>query len=112
MSGKCQSSRDDLWRIWDNATASFRASLTSRSAAEMVYDEAVITSLDEGNPVEVAIQQANALYPSEALILTDDNLGDVAEHYRCLQRMERIDAGREFLRSVEHTNPTRPPNAI
>lgn len=47
MSAKSQLSRDELWRVWDDATASFRASLTSRSAAEIVYDEAVITLLGE-----------------------------------------------------------------
>jgi len=101
MSAKSQKSNEQLWQAWDNATASFRASLTERSAAEMVYDEAVLASLNEGKSIRHAIERANALYPSEALELTVDNIGDVAEHYNCLRRMERIDEGRELLRALQ-----------
>jgi hypothetical protein len=58
--------------------------LGERSEAEKAYDDEVLRYLCVGYDIQAAIALANQKYPSEALVIDDSNLADVATHYEFL----------------------------
>jgi len=64
-----------------------------RTAAEQRYDAEVVKWLKKTGKIRKAIRKANEKYPGEALKVSDENVDEVAEHYRYLmQHMEIVRA--------------------
>ena len=61
----------------------------NRTRAEERYDNEVVRWLKKGVGIRRAIKKANKKYPAEALKVSEQNIGDVANHYEyLLQHME------------------------
>lgn len=68
-----------------------------RSVAEEKYDREVIRWMRKGKSIKKAIAKANEKYPTEALLVDDDTLGDVQAHYEYLAQNEVIMANLDAL---------------
>ncbi len=74
-----------LWKIeHGDMRQQLRAELAIRSAGERLFDEVLLSRLQQGASFATALAEANATYPTEALIPDSDNLPDIEAHYRCL----------------------------
>lgn len=62
----------------------------NRTPDEVKYDKEVIRWLRKGKLIKKAISKANEKFPSEALDVTDDMVGDVEAHYEYLAEHESI----------------------
>jgi hypothetical protein len=61
-----------------------------RTAAEMAYDDEVVSGLEMGLPIEAALDNAAQRHPAEALSWDASNIGDVATHYDYLKEHAHI----------------------
>ena len=56
-----------------------------RTADQIAYDDAVVATLNQGYPIQVALAVAAAKHPREAIQWTPQNLEDIAAHYDYLK---------------------------
>jgi hypothetical protein len=61
-----------------------------RTPDEEKYDREVIRWMRKGKSINKAIAKANEKYPTEALQVDDDTLGEVRAHYEYLAEHEAI----------------------
>jgi len=71
-----------------------------RTPDEEKYDREVIRWLRRGKSVTKAVAKANEKYPTEALLVDNDNLADVQAHYEYLADHEAINEKLDALRKI------------
>jgi hypothetical protein len=72
-------------------TAAFRVELMQRRPGEVLYDECLIGEMRKGKSFRVALQTANAAFPTEALEADTQLLAEAEAHYRFHLDMEQTD---------------------
>jgi hypothetical protein len=98
---------DELMQELDRATVEIRADMAARTAAQMLYDDAVIAGIIAGDSIGEAVARANELYPSEAVELTSYNAEILEGHYQTLKRMSFFDAVRGLTAAPPQAEPSR-----
>ncbi len=74
-----------LWKVQDgDIRQQLRAELAARSAGERLFDEVLLSRLQQGASFATALAEANATHPTEALNPDSDDLPDIEAHYRYL----------------------------
>jgi hypothetical protein len=71
----------DLEWCFDDFSRQFEEELFQRSVGEVAFDDIIVKCLQEGVDIRDAVATANSKYPSEALVIDDDNLDEVFLHY-------------------------------
>ena len=71
-----------------------------RTPDEQKYDREVIRWMRRGKSAIKAIAKANDKYPTEALLVDNDNLADVQAHYEYLADHEAINEKLDALKKM------------
>lgn len=69
---------------------SAREIIGERTKAEVDYDDAIISYLNEGKDIKQAITTANKLFPDEALEPDDSIMPDLQDRYEYISEHKKI----------------------